>query len=228
MQTFVFTPSINLSNSIEFYQKLKYTKVSDQPVLFTDGRLFVEISDDKFSRPGIKIRKESWQDEILDLKEDYEVFEIPNGYLLRDNNNIWTYLIESKDVDLPVLENQQPGHCGTFMGISVETTSFETSIDYWQRLGFVKVSGEIDQGWIVLANADGFAISFMLPLSSPHSFTNPSMTFFNSGKNEENIQKIREAGIAIKEEITAFSSEGIVDNIIIQDPGGYGMFVFND
>lgn len=42
------------------------------------------------------------------------------------------------------------------------------------------------------------------------------------------IEAVRKAGIPITEEITHFNSEGIVDNIIIRDPGGYGFYVFND
>lgn len=42
------------------------------------------------------------------------------------------------------------------------------------------------------------------------------------------IQKIRDLQIPITEEITHFNKEGIVDNIIIRDPGGLGFFIFND
>lgn len=42
------------------------------------------------------------------------------------------------------------------------------------------------------------------------------------------IKKIRELNIPIVEEISTFNKEGIVDNIIIRDPGGYGFFIFSD
>jgi hypothetical protein len=42
------------------------------------------------------------------------------------------------------------------------------------------------------------------------------------------IQKIRDLNIPITEEITAFNTECIVDNVIIRDPEGFGFFVFND
>ena len=64
--------------------------------------------------------------------------------------------------------------------------------------------------------------------SCPHLFFNPSLTYFNSGRNPEVIAGIRAAGIPISEEITIFNKEGRVDNIIIRDPGGYGFFLFND
>lgn len=75
---------------------------------------------------------------------------------------------------------------------------------------------------------DGFVISLMKPFSCPHLFFNPSMTYFNGKDNLAVIRKIREAGIPITQEITAFNTEGIADNVILRDPGGYGFFVFND
>jgi hypothetical protein len=34
--------------------------------------------------------------------------------------------------------------------------------------------------------------------------------------------------IKVEEEITAFNPDGIIDNVILRDEGGYGFFVFND
>ncbi|WP_075591616.1 hypothetical protein [Labilibacter marinus] len=226
MQTLVHTPSIKLEESIIYYKSLGYEQVNPSKPILSDGKFLIEINPNKHARVGIKIIKESWQAEIEQLNT--EKFEIENGYLIRDNNGVWIYLIEDKDLKIDIIPNQKESYLGKFMGISIETTSFEKSIDFWSKLGFVQVSGAIEQGWVVIANADGFAISFMLPLSCPHSFTNPSMTFFNGGNNLENIAKIKEAAIPIKEEITAFNKEGIVDNVIIQDPGEYAMFIFND
>ena len=55
-----------------------------------------------------------------------------------------------------------------------------------------------------------------------------SIAFNGKENNPKVIQNIRNVGIPIAEEITTFNKEGIVDNIIIQDPGGYGFFIFND
>ena len=57
---------------------------------------------------------------------------------------------------------------------------------------------------------------------------NPSLTYFNGGKNLPVNAAIREAGIPITEEITHFNEDGIVDNVILRDPGGYGFYIFND
>jgi len=71
-------------------------------------------------------------------------------------------------------------------------------------------------------------VSIMKPNMCPHLFFNPSLTYFNGGKNPEIIEAIRKLDIPITEEITYFNKEGLVDNIIIRDPGGYGFFIFND
>jgi hypothetical protein len=63
----------------------------------------------------------------------------------------------------------------------------------------------------------------MKPFSCPYLFYNPSLTFFNGKENNPKvIQKVRD----LTEEITAFNTEGIVNNVIIRDPGGFGLFVF--
>ncbi len=228
MQTLIHTPAINIKDSLSFYLNLNFKAVLEQPFIVSDGKFAIEINPDKHARSGIKIIKESWDEEIKSLPETYPSFKIENGYLIRDNNGVWIYLIESKNHVYTIEDKENASHLGNFMGISIETTSVETSISFWNILGFTQVSGNIEQGWIVLANPNGFAVSFMLPLTCPHSFTNPSMTFFNSGKNLDNIAKIKSSNTPIKEEISAFNKEGIVDNIVIQDPIGYGMFIFND
>ena len=228
MQTSVFISTVDLEKSKSYYKKLGIKTLNNHPCILTNGKFIIELNNHKFSRNGIKIVKDSWKNEIETLRSEYAYFTIDNGYLVIDNNNTWVYLIEGSDLKISETTRQEASHLGKFMGISLETASFIKSIDFWQKLGFVQVNGGIDQGWIAMANSDGFAVSFMLPNSCPHSFINPSMTFFNSGNNLENIKNIKEAGITIYEEVNEFNNEGIVDNIVLRDPSGYGIFVFND
>ncbi len=88
--------------------------------------------------------------------------------------------------------------------------------------------GSIAQGWVAFENGTSVGISIMKPMVCPHLFFNPGLTFFNGGKNLPIIQKIKTVGIPIAEEITVFNKEGIVDNVILCDPGGLGFFIFND
>ena len=154
--------------------------------------------------------------------------EIEGGYLLSDSSGSRVYLMEGESGLSFQAAESSDAVLGNFAGMSLETTDIHRSVGLWEALGFEKGMGSVEQGWVTYTNADQFTVSFMKPNSCPHLFFNPSLTYFNSGKNPEVIEKIRALGIPITEEITAFNKEGIVDNIIIRDPGGYGFFIFND
>lgn len=228
MPTIIQSPTPNLSKSMKFYQKLKFKNISTETQSFvSDGKSFIHINPDKFARAGIKMYRETWNKEIAALSNHCTIHTIENGYLLADPSNCWIYLLEGT---API--NTEKGDCfsslGNFAGLSLETADMDRSFEIYSILGFEKTMGDLDQGWIAFKNEDDFGISLMKPNSCPHLFFNPSMTYFNGGKNLPIIEKIKEAGIELIEEITHFNKEGIVDNVIIRDPGGYGFFIFND
>ena len=193
-----------------------------------DGNAIIEINPDRFARAGVKFYKNNWDSTIEQLQKITKVSPIENGYLLSDQSGVWIYLMKSNSTvkfDLSAVENST---LGNFAGLSLETTDIQKSIAIWEILGFSKTMGSIEQGWVAYENQDKMGVSFMQPNSCPHLFFNPSLTYFNGKDNLSIIEKIRTAGISITEEITHFNKEGIVDNIIIRDPGGYGFFIFSD
>ena len=228
MSSIIQTPTNNLQNSLSFYQKLNFTVLSESnPTLVSDGSVVVEINPDRFARAGVKLYRASWKDVVASLKESNTVIlERDNGYLLADPCGMWIYLVEGKmEIDL---ENVPSSTLGNFAGISLETIDMNGSIALWEKLGFKHEMGKVEQGWVAYKNEDGMSVSFMKPNSCPHLFFNPSLTYFNGKQNLGIIQEIRNNEIPITEEITHFNKEGIVDNIIIRDPGGYGFFIFSD
>ncbi|MCB9059610.1 MAG: hypothetical protein H6627_13640 [Calditrichae bacterium] len=227
MKTVVHTATGNLNESINFYSKLSFQKISEKPLLFTDGKVTLEINPDHFARPGLKLIKKSWQVEVKDLENLTAVTKTDSGYLLSDPNGVWVYLEESDAESKNSSENKPSSVLGNYAGISLESTDFSRSIEFWEKLGFSQNGGAPEYGYITLDN-NGFGLSIMKAMACPHLFFNPSMTFFNGKNNLEIIKKIRELKIPITEEITQFNKEGIVDNIIIRDPGGFGFFIFND
>jgi hypothetical protein len=117
---------------------------------------------------------------------------------------------------------------GNFVGLSIESVDIAKSTEVWKELGF-KINGAPEQGWVSCINDDELTINIMKPFMCPHLFFNPSLTYFNGKENNPVvIQEIRNLKVPISEEITHFNDKGIVDNIIIRDPGGYGFFIFND
>jgi len=151
-------------------------------------------------------------------KDDAHYFASPSG--------TWFKLIAGEQIVAPLGKSK----CilGNYAGISLETMDIQKSVDIITSLGFEKSAGGVEQGWLSYTDESQNGISLMSPFACPHSFCNPSGTFFNSGKNPEIIANIRKKNVEIYEEITAFNTNGEVDNIILREPGGIGFFVFND
>ena len=229
MKAILHTPTNALSNSLDFYEKLNYDVVSSEnPTIVTDGSVLIEINPDRFARPGVKLYKNSWSDEIEILKNITPVYNIESGFLLNDGNGCWIYLIDG-DLNLdPEMTDGGKTYSGNFSGISMESADMKRSMEIWGALGYAKSMGAPEQGYVGLDREGSFSVSLMKPLTCPHLFFNPSMNFFNGKENEALIEKIRNAGVPIAEEITHFNDRGEVDNVILRDPGGYGFFVFND
>jgi len=229
MNSIIHTPTNDLAVSLDFYSKLGYSKLPYTELeLVSDGKAVIEINPDRFARAGIKLFNESWEAIVEDIEQFTNVHRIENGYLLSGPSGIWIYLIESQvelSLDLSAVSSSV---LGKYVGVSLESTSINNSFHLWKLLGFNEQEGDIEQGWVTLRNSEGLIISLMKPLTCPHLFFNPSLTYFNGKQNIEIIEKIRSLQIPITEEITHFNKEGIVDNIIIRDPGGYGFFLFND
>lgn len=229
MNTFFQTPTNDLRQSIDFYKKLNFKILSaENPTLVTDGNAIIEINPDRFARAGVKFYKNNWKNIVEQLQNLTKVSPIENGYLFSDQSGVWIYLMESNSTVNFNLNEVEASTLGNFAGLSLETTDIKKSIEVWEILGFSKTMGSIEQGWVSYENQDKMGVSFMQPNSCPHLFFNPSMTYFNGKNNLAIIDKIRATGIPITEEITHFNKEGIVDNIIIRDPGGYGFFIFSD
>lgn len=229
MNSIIHTPTPNLQKSIEFYKKLNFTILSKKnPTLVTDGKVIIEINPNKYARAGVKLYRKNWSNLIDVFQPPFKTTPIENGYLLSDPNGVWIYLMESEFVLSKDVENAKLSTLGNYGGLSIETTHIEQTISIWETLGFSKSGGDIEKGWVSYQNQDGMSVSFMTPNSCPHLFFNPSMNYFNGKNNLEIIDKIRTTGIEFTQEITEFNKEGIVDNVILRDPGGYGFFLFSD
>ncbi len=229
MKAIIHTPTNKIENSYSFYEKLGFKITSkENPLIVTDGKAIIEVNPDRFAREGIKLFKKSWASEIPKLKELTSLINLPNGFLFFDPSGVAIYLIES-DFNYPfMVADSSFSSLGNFAGLTLETADIKRSFTIYEILGFAKNMGAVEKGFVGLIGGDNFNIVLMSPLQSPHLFHNPSLTYFNGKNNMAVIKKIRELNIPITEEISTFNKEGIVDNIIIRDPGGYGFFIFSD
>lgn len=229
MKAILQTPTNKLEDSLAFYAQLGYRRISETgPIYLTDGRMILEINPDRHARAGIKLFNANWEPAVAELQKIMEVMSTESGYILNDASGTWIYLEKGNGPvrgNLPGFKGVVPGE---FAAVSMETINLQLSLQIWKILGFRLDVGSVEMGWVNLLNKDRFPISLMRPNTCPHLFFNPSMTFFNGGRNLAIIKKIRDLGIPITEEISCFNPKGIVDNIIIRDPGGLGFFIFND
>ncbi len=228
-QTVIHTPTSDLESSKDFYRRLEFKLLSqDDPTVFTDGKALIEINPDRHARAGVKIYLDDPSKTVSSLREFSEVLEIENGFLASDPNGVRVYYTDQQFGLEFEPKEESFGLTGNYAGLSIEAHDIEQTVRFWEAAGFEQKGGDLSQGWATFSDGSTVDLSLMKPLMCPHLFFNPGITYFNGGKNLTNIGKIREAGIPITEEITHFSTDGVADNIIIRDPGGYGFFVFND
>lgn len=229
MKSIILTPTPNLDKSIAFYKKLRYyIKTGSDKTLVSDGKIIIEINDSRTARSGIVFYKDSWSIEIAELNKLGKVVEKENQYVTIDPNGVHIYLrpiSDYQDCEIPDGINAIPGN---FAGISIECMDFGKSVEFWKIFGYKITMGGEDSGWASMANDTDIGVALMKYGSCPHLFFNPSFTYFNGSNNLNIIEEIRKAGIQLTEEITVFNDQGIVDNIIIRDPGGFGYFLFSD
>lgn len=115
---------------------------------------------------------------------------------------------------------------GNYAGICIETPDIKASFIFWQAKGF-KGSLEPKASWCNLKNENGDTISLLKANSYPHLFTNPSLAFFNGPQNSKIITQLKALNVPVTQEVI-FGEEANADNLVINDPGGLGFFIFND
>ena len=228
MKTIFTTPTPDLDKSTGFYESLGFEIINSNGQTYAVSKqLIMEINPVRTARAGIKIYGADLDQMEKSLSEYTKVITTETGILVADPSNVWMYF-EKGDFPEIDLARSNVELAGTYAGMSLETTDIEKSIKIWSCLDITKTMGDASKGWVAYTSKTGLPVSFMAPNACPHLFFNPSLTYFNSGKNLEVVEKLRKADVPILEEITAFNPEGKVDNVILRDPGGFGFFVFND
>ena len=227
MQLFYNTPTPNMEQSKNYFSKLNFDlhQYGDTCYVY-DQQLCISITEDRKQRSGLCFIKSSWTEELDKLRIFATVHSVGGAHYLAGPSGSWIQLKEGKEIELPA--SQKKSLLGNFAGLSLETMDMALSARIFACLGFEHSMGEIEKGWLSYSDQFENTVSLMSPFACPHLFSNPSLTFFNGAENPKIIQAVRDLAVPILEEVTAFNKEGVVDNIILREPGGYGFFVFND
>lgn len=215
-------------DSINFFRKLKFSvsQINNETYV-SDRGVLIKLNPDEKSQPGIIVFSENIRNIIEKLSAITEVVPVEKGFEFIDPSGTRVTLIETGK-KIEAQENTVSSLAGKFAGVSLGLTSPAASIELWEIMDFKIVAGSLDHGWAVLVDSSASAVSILNINTCPHKFFNPSLSYFNGDNNMKIIEGIRKAGIDIEQEVTAFNDKGIVDNIILREPGGIGFFIFND
>lgn len=225
----VVTTTTNVEKSLSFYQKLGFSIESiNQSTFATAENTIIQLVNTKSFRSGYKLYRKSWDQELMALDKYVVYIKIENGFVFEFPGGIWIYLMIGDSPCFELGSSHKLSVLGNDCGISIESIEIAKAISIAEILGFSITSGSIDSGWVSMKDKEDNVLSIMNGLSCPHTFYNPSISFFNGMKNIKIIEKIRSLDIDIAEEITVFNNKGDVDNVIIKDPGGLGFFIFSD
>ncbi len=223
------TPTPDIAKSRSFYDKLGFSLIDDDgTVKFFDGKTLIEINSDRFARIGLRVYSQDVENLVEKLRGTFNISETDKSYQLSLPGGLNIYLLKDQTAPEINTQNAITTMLGNGHGLSIETG--ETSIVYNALLilGFKITHGKAEDPWFVMEGASGFGVSLMKPNNCPHMFYGPSLNYFNGSENLKQIERIRNSGISISEEITIFNDKGVVDNIVLQDPGGLGFFIFSD
>ena len=229
MKFHIVTPTPALQDSLNFYQRLGFkTLKNEDSAWVSDGQVLIEINPDNKTRAGVKLYRDSWDDVVPGLEAVTSIQTNETNMVLGDPSGVCLYLETGPGPDFELSEAKSEETLGNYAGLSLETPDFDRSAEFWSALGLKQTCGALEQGWVVYSEPDGLGVSLMKFASCPHLFFNPSLTYFNGGNGLPVIERLRANGVEFAEEVTHFNKEGLVDNAILRDPGGYGFFIFND
>lgn len=228
MKLYIQSPAPNFDRSQEFYKSIGFNVqlISDQKAIVSDDRISLIINGLPNARLGIILASDNVQVYFNRYNEKYSVLKDEKGYITADPNGVKLYLQPMYQKQIP--KKSSSSIIGTNYGYGIETHYMEQSIDFWHRLGYTSPTTAV-KSYVTLSANNLPDLTLFAPGMCPHAFYNPSLTYFNGKEgNPKVINQIRQRGIVPVEEITAFNPEGLVDNIIISDPGGLHYFIFND
>jgi hypothetical protein len=228
VKRFLQSPTPRLEKSISFYQQSNFNQFEFGGMpFFSDGKLTIRINPERTSHCGLVILTEDTSSFEKKLSAFQKPIKTESGLVTTCPAGIRIY-IEKSNKSIPTIEEKTPPLVNS-MGFSIECTDMHATVAFNKALDYKIWIGKPEVGWLVMQEDGGHAVSLIKAGACPHLFFNPSVSFFNSKEgNPIIIEGLRKRCIPIAEEIKHFNTEGIVNNVIVRDPGGLGFFIFND
>lgn len=220
--SFIFqSPAVDIERSKDFYLKAGFHLVEQDDRLYAvDQSVAFFLNPLRSARPAVL-----YYAGVDEVRPD--IFKKVNEQWVGAGPSNVPFVFEHRS---PLrLDTSAESIFGNYAGLTLETLYLDKSIRFYRPMGFEPVGTDFSQGYLALTHPSGFSITLLRFGMCPHSFCNPSISYFNGKEGNPGVlQAVRANGLPVFEEVTFFNPNGEVDNIILRDPGGIGFFLFND
>lgn len=213
----VYITTTDLDSSVAVYEKLGFPKTNSNtfPVPWaqvSDGSLLIMMRQDVTPYIGLtyyvmeieKVAAQLEKDGIVFISKPKEsdpikryYFKSPDGFTIMLASNLGAFqqptgatLLTMQQSDFMVADKYPNKQCGAFGEFAHPVTDLQTSIAFWQKLGFKSV-GEMKEPYPHAILTDGLMI---IGLHQTKHFDYPAVTYFGMN-TEKRIQQLKEKGL---------------------------------
>jgi catechol 2,3-dioxygenase-like lactoylglutathione lyase family enzyme len=193
----------NIRESVEFYERLGFTQADTNDTwthpygVLTDGRLFLGLHQRPFAAPALTFVRAgvaAFADELeargIELETRRTGEESFNEIGFRDPDGQSVIVLEARTYSPSPRRDDETSLCGYFVELSLPSSNFEASRDFWEPLGFVATE-EPDAPYAHLPlTSDHLDIAF----HRPRTLDRPMLVFRDLNMRER-LARIRALGV---------------------------------
>lgn len=216
--------------SLSFYENLGFKKVGGdatdgESTFLSDGILLLLLKTGSESHSELTY----FTDNLKEMLEGLEALRInfsrkePDEASFTDPSDLGVRLLQADVSKIDKPQGKSWSKCGRFYEVSIETESVDSSIAFWKQLGFEVAFREPPTARWATLNDGNIRLSLYEYGTCPHTFKNPSLTYFEPDMAAR-IEGLKSEGVKFIEEMP--NAEGKVDNAIALAPDGQCFFLF--
>ena len=227
-----------LATNVEFFQALGYQLVFEtkEPYPFaslTDGSILIGLGEDGmgpyigpayFSMNADSIIRSLQDDGInVEMLETNSEDQYTFGVVMDPDQKTGIAVIQAEDMaNHPVYPLNSKGIVGKFGEFAIPVKDFKTSAEFWESLGFKKLSEQtVPYPWGIFT--DGLMV---IGLHQTDDFDQPAITYFGL-ETEEKIKQVMAAGIEVKDAMEEMMGPSeVIEHGSITTPEGHFVFLF--
>ena len=216
----------DLEANAAFYKKLGFKVISQDNapwpwIMLSDGAVNIQLNNDGFEYFGLNYFDGEMAAKIDGLKKKDIAFfmenndPVPMSVMLDPDSLMGIALIQYASPIAPILPKAE-GPLGILGEISIPVKDYEASSAWYQSVGF-KSQGKQTSPYLWGIHSDGLNL---IGLHQTNMFSKPTLTYF-SLNSKETIQRLRDAGLDVKDFMSGDSKNGVVVS-----PDGWPVNIF--